>query len=237
MKNKALFPISVDSKHFGTEETINALNNISIPYSEIVFLVADGLQLYNKAAQSSTNDSSLNTIISNFKLNNNYYVERERWLQSVKSKTNNLVSNAYWNITNIFLISDNVFHDIYRNIFVSYLSLGNFRNDVIHAAKKHRKRISKQFSEYDLELSIAYIIEEIAVNLRLRVVEKIEAEYYIGSLLEPLVNLYFGKYDIDVFTLAGVSKYEMEFKFYYVEEYDSKNLIWRSVKEMCEECK
>jgi hypothetical protein len=47
---KALFPISVDSKRFSTEETINALNNIE-PVDEIIFLIADGLQLYNKAAQ------------------------------------------------------------------------------------------------------------------------------------------------------------------------------------------
>ena len=47
--NKALFPISIDSKRFNTIETINAINKIEKYYDEIIFLIADEIQIYNKS--------------------------------------------------------------------------------------------------------------------------------------------------------------------------------------------
>lgn len=212
--SKVLFPISVDSKRFGTDETVAALNNIPSGHDEIIFLIADGLQIYNKASQVD-DGKPLNNILKSFKLKNDYYIEREKWLQTVKSKCDEKIIQPTWTIKNIFSVSDNVFHNIYRNVFIAYLAIDDFRNDIVKTAKKHRAKFSQSNTDYSLDLSIAYIIEEIALNLRMRVVDIIQDEYYLGELPIPLTNLYKGNYEVDVFTLSGIEKTNSKFSFYH----------------------
>lgn len=212
---KALFPISVDSQRFSSEETIRALNNIDKnKYSEIIFLIVDGLQLYNKATLLDKG-IPLKEVFKKFELKNDYYIEREKWLHNLRLKVSPEIADIKWTITNVLQISDDKYHTIYRNILISYLALDKFRHDIIETAKRHRSRLVEQYSKYDLELSIAYIIEEIAINLRLRVIEGISAEYYIGDQLSPLVNLYANSYDIDIFTLCGIDNNGINFEFYH----------------------
>jgi Zn-finger domain-containing protein len=153
--------------------------------------------------------------LNNFVLKNDYYVEREKWLHSLKSKITPPIADSIWTIKNIFHVSDNVFHDIYRNTFISYLAIEYFRNDVIETAKKHREHINERYTKYDLELSVAYVIEEIAINIRLRVIDNIDAEYYLGELPKPLLKLYKNKYQVNVLTIAGKQKSDIEFKFFH----------------------
>jgi hypothetical protein len=230
MDKKALFPISLDSGRFSSNETISALNGIQKSYSEVIFFVADGLQLYNKASELSS-EKSLADIIGDFQ-SNSYYSQRKKWLQSMRQEISSPIGSANWKIANVFDFSDNIFFKIYRNVFVSYISLGKFRSDIIRAAKNHCKKKSEQFSKEELELSIAYIVEEIAINIRIRVIERIHAEYYVGSALTPLVNLYCDHYPIDVFSLAEVQRYNMEFEFYFFEDSDDGPQRWSIIKDM-----
>lgn len=214
MIDKALFGISVDSKRFGTDETVSALNSISPNHTELTFLIADGLQLYNKATQYE-HKKELRDILEKFRLKNDYYLEREKWLQTVKTKVKDEISQLPWEVKNIFSISDNLFHNIYRNVIIAHMALDDLRFDIKITAEEHRKKYPNSSSDYDINLSIAYIIEEIAINLRLRVVERIETEYYLGKLPEPLLNLYKNKYKVDVFTLCNIEKFDMNFEFYH----------------------
>ncbi|MBS1643212.1 MAG: hypothetical protein JSR11_12120 [Bacteroidetes bacterium] len=214
-KSIILFPISVDSRRFGTEETVSALNNIQSNCDEMIFLIADGLQVYNKASQID-DGKPLTNIIRNFNLKNDYYSEREKWLmQTIKPQCETHISEVSWTVKNVFSISDNIFHNIYRNVIIAYLAIDDFRNDIVKTAKKHRSKFSQSVTDFALDLSISYIIEEIALNLRMRVIEKIKSEYYLGDLPSPLTNLYLGRYEIDVFTLAGVEFSSFKFDFFH----------------------
>jgi hypothetical protein len=221
--SKILFAISVDSKRFGTNETIHALNLIPNKYDEFHFLIADGLQLYNKAAQVD-NGKPLNSILTNFRLKNDYYVERERWLKNIKPHLNQIVSTSHWNILNNFSVSDSLFHDIYRNVFISFLTLPDFKQDILDAALKHRKKYEGTDAQFYIDLSTAYIIEEIALNLRIRVINNVNDEFYLGELPLPLIKLYKNGYQVDVLTLCGLQRNETKFRFFHAPKHDDINL-------------
>jgi hypothetical protein len=212
MSEKILFPISVDSKRFSSTDTQAALNAIPLECEEIIFLVADGLQLYNKATLVSS--QNLNNILNNFKIGNQYYTEREKWIKGLKPKILSPLSASTWTITSFSELTDNVFHSIYRNCLIAYFALDNFRNDIIETAKLHRSKYLDFPSDYDTNLSIGYIIEEIALNLRLRVISNIRHEYYMGILPEPLLKLYNDKYDVSIYSICGINKSEEDFFFY-----------------------
>lgn len=213
--SKALIPISVDSKRFSTNEVIFALNSISTKHKKIVFLIADGLQLYNKATQVE-GGKKIKNIIETFNLRNNYHNERVKWLLQIKSKLFPTISEMSWDFKDMYSISDSEFHKIYRNVVVSYLTIKDFSEDIKLTAVAHCLKVSKNYSELDLNLSIEYILEEIAANLRIRVLGKITTEYYLGELPLPLINLYQNKYEVDVFTLCGKEiNHHAKFEFYH----------------------
>lgn len=67
-----------------------------------------------------------------------------------------------------------------------------------------------------IQLSISYILEEIAVSITLHVLHGIESEYYIGSLLSVVKKMYLGHYGITVYDICDVAEVAQR-RFCFVE--------------------
>ena len=126
------------------------------------------------------------------------------------------------------LLSNKLYHEIYRNIYISYITIDNFKNDIINTAREHIENNNNP-SKNSLDLSIAYVLEEIAINLRIRVVENVYDEYYMGKLPKPLIDLYSGKYGIDIFKVCNKKNKDVTFNFYHSPFYNPSN-YWVEIK-------
>jgi hypothetical protein len=208
---KALFPISVDSERFTTSRVIPALQAFVPQFQQVIVLIADGLHLYNKV-QNVSDGRSLSNAIQDFKVKSAYFEQRRKWIDQVCAKM--VVSHKIeWRVLNIDAVTDEVFYPIYRNVIIAFNTIDPFRHDVQEAAKAHALKTTALPFAQGVRLSEAYILEEIAVNLRIRVVEDVEAEFYMGEYLRVLQDLYQGKYGIDVRVLSGIRDARPDFHF------------------------
>ncbi|HMF28549.1 MAG TPA: hypothetical protein VKE42_07240, partial [Candidatus Cybelea sp.] len=90
-----------------------------------------------------------------------------------------------------------------------------FQEDVNRSARYYAR---SRYPQYPLEireqLSRAYLLEEIALNVRLHIDDGIDDEYYMGEQLGILVNLYHSKYGFNAFDLANVSGDGRKIRFF-----------------------
>lgn len=206
---------------------VESLDAIDVAYDEIIFFIADQLQLYNKVSNAYSG-ATLKEILETFKLTANYYEERQRWLlHKVRNKVSERHSKTKWTILNVKMIIDSEFFVIFRNLLLMFHTIAPFKKDVKEAASAHCHRKKNVVSpEIEQQLSEAYIIEEIALNLRIRVLEDIQSEFYMGKNILPLLKLYSGQYGIDVFTLTETSIRKVQFQFFQLIKSESK-LSWQ----------
>lgn len=225
IKAKALFPISLNNQIFSTERVINAINNITTNYDSMTFIIADQLQLYNKALKIDKNNT-LGMILGDFSEKTNYYEERKKWIDRLKVKVNDSVCKE-WDIISVNDIADNKTYNILRNILLAYYSVDDFKNDIKHYASEfaHKKNTNYNFDKA-MSLARGYLLEEFALSIRLKVINEIVDEFYLGEQAFPLTNLYSGKYNFSVYDIAEVSDKKLWFKFY---KYDELNSVWNCV--------
>jgi hypothetical protein len=215
---RALFPISLDSKSFRTSAVVPALKPICEDYKEVLFLVADSLQVYNKACLVGVFEN-LGSVLQEFeKLRNGYLAQRSKWLARLQ-KMADPAGTVKWRVVSFYDFMDKEFCAVYRRVLLAFHTLDPLRRDIEETASEHRKkRHSFGKPEMEQRLSEAYVLEEIALNIRVRVLESVESEFYVGEYLPPLLSLYKGSYDIDVFTIAGVPIRETQFRFFSLVE-------------------
>jgi len=219
---RALFPISLDSTSFRTSVVVPALKPICKDYEEILFLIADSLQVYNKASAVGTLES-LRTVLENFEnLRNEYLSQRSKWLARLR-KMADPEGAVKWRVVSFYDFMDKEFWGVYRRVLLAFHTLDPLHRDIEQTAREHReKRQSLGKPEMEQRLSEAYVLEEIALNIRVRVLESVESEFYLGEYLPPLLTLYRGSYDVDVFTMAGLSTREAQFRFFTLVEKNGK---------------
>jgi len=209
---KALVPISVDNRSFRTSVLVAALKPILRECDEVVFLIADRLQVYNKVRRLA--QGGIGAVLEHFdSVSKAHYEQRCKWLERVRSI---LESDGYkcehWRVLGVQDVTDGAFYAIFRNVFLATQAVDALAQDIRDALGR-RVGAAGAVSR-DARLCEAYLIEEIAVNIRLRVYEGIESEFYFGDTLAPLLGLYEGAYGVDVFLLAGKSKLPLEFSFF-----------------------
>jgi hypothetical protein len=212
-RNAALIPISVDNPGFTSELMESALRALPRQYDKLVFLIADDLQLYNKVALARTG-AQLSQALALFDRKNVSFTEKQRWLENLREELSSEAKHAEWNVVNISCFADSAFHKIVRNVAILNETVTQFRTDVSEAAREYCSRTKKDFFDIDVRLSQEYILEEIATNLRIRVVEGIQDEFYAFRYLQPLLKLYAGHYGISVFSLCGLPESDTSFEFY-----------------------
>lgn len=130
-----------------------------------------------------------------------YLEQRRTWLERLRKNVKGNVRCEQWTILGVDDVADAACFRILRNVILAFQTVPAFRDDVIDAARRHlvRRDDSSLVSE---QLSVHYILEEIALSLRLHVLGDIEAEFYVGEHLLPVLKLYSGSYGLDVHGLA-----------------------------------
>lgn len=208
--SRVLFPISLGNNRFSTFNVLATLASIKDRYDEVVFIIADRIQIYNRVA-GLAKFTEICDEINKFNLSEDLLIQRRAWLEKLKKNT-----PIVWTVLGFNNISDSRFANIFRNVLILYHTVKIFRDDIANEAVLYLTRTGNNVSpsQTDINLSIAYMLEEIAASLRLRVCEKIPDEYYLGSHLRTVVKLYSSAYGVDVFSLANVEPFPVQWRFY-----------------------
>ncbi len=221
-----LFPISLGNNVFSTENVMAGLRAIRNPYEEASFIIADQIQLYNRAL-TVRDGSSLDDTIRRFYSGRTLFEQRRIWLDRVKREFSGSGNFPQWTIYGLDDIADQMFTRIYRNVIIMFHTIVQFQIDVENEARDHlSKRSGASNNAVDnISLSVSYILEEIAASIRLHVCEDITDEYYLGKHLDCVLKLYSLSYGINVFSIAGVEPKPLQWRFFEFSS-DSEGHRW-----------
>jgi hypothetical protein len=224
----ALFPISLSAQNFSTKRVSPVLTELFQKYDKVVFFVADRLQIYNKALETS-GGRTLSTLIQSFNPEQRYLEERNRWINRLITEAKIQIPADAWTIMGLEDVADEDCLRIFRNVMLAYYAIGAFRQDIHRAAQAHAVRRSGGTSRIQRQyLSRGYLLDEIAVSIRLHVIEGIRDEYYIGQQPLPVMRLYGGQYGVMPCDLADVSPSAEKDRFFSLPSGGGQN--WTEVE-------
>jgi hypothetical protein len=208
-----LLPISVDSTAFSSIDYAAAIDALPVTPNRALFLVADRLQIYNKAADSTDRIGSL---IARFAASQRYLIERRKWLARIRGRSTFLSTCQEVRVEGIAEFADAECFKVLRNVRILFELDQSFHHAVSETAELFASRTQGTKSEFGRRhaLSIAHTLEEIALNIRIRVHEGVSDEFYPGDYPLPLLKLYQGAYDASVFELAEITPKGVPFAFY-----------------------
>lgn len=230
MSVHALFPISVSNRLFTTTNVTVALSRLPTKVSQITFLIADWLQLYNRAANCSES-MALGDVIRDYKDRNRDLINRQRWISNFLDASPDILS-ASPKIVGMEQYFDSLYAHTFRNVNILRSVDSHFRQDVTEAAKLFLTNSSRVANGVSLNLSEQYILEEIALNIRLRVKEGLEEEYYLGNYHVPMLKVYANSYSASVQDLLGGEvQHRMAFSFYSMANVTDAQ--WTRVDKAC----
>jgi hypothetical protein len=214
----ALFPISLSNQEFSTERVLPVLPYIFARHEIVVFLVADHLQVYNKALRLAEG-FALSEIVQDFSGRHHYLQQRNRWIERLAGRISASNVNERSKVIGVDDIADGRCFRIFRNVMLAYYGVPEFRSDVHQAAHEHAMQRNERYALREREgLSCGYLLEEIALSIRIHVLDGIDHEYYIGNHAAPVLNLYAGKYDFSPFDLAEIPRGDRKVRFYALDE-------------------
>jgi hypothetical protein len=214
----ALFPISLSNQEFSTEKVLPVLPYIFSRHERVIFLVADHLQIYNKALRLEEG-LAFSEIIQGFNGRQQYLQQRNRWIERLTARMSAANVTGRWNVIGVDDIADGTCFRIFRNVMLAYYSVPAFRIDVHQAAHEHAMRRNERYALEEREgLSRGYLLEEIALSIRIHILDGIDYEYYLGPQATPVLNLYSGKYNFSAFDLAEILSDGRKIRLYVLDE-------------------
>jgi hypothetical protein len=220
---KALFPISASNVRFTSARTANCLASVTEHNDYITFLIADRLQMYNDAANKWPH-RDVDEIAKLNSPSKEFYAQRRRWLEKL-IRAIGIGANRVETI-NMDDVCDAPCFSILRNINILYDINDEFRSDINDEVYSYlEKRKSYIDFQRSARLGVHYVLEEIAVNLRVRVSAEIENEYYIGEQLAVLPKLYSGSYNVKISDLTNYNTRDLKFRFFCWRE-DGTEASW-----------
>ena len=231
-KLHALFPISVDNKEFTTKRALNAISALR-KYASITFFVADKIQIYNTLAKCGADPDRWAAIDWSAR-GNRMLQERSKWIQRLRNQLHDWPVHQDWNVVGVSEISDHAAYEIARNVSILFQIDDNFRRDVRLASSAFLQTHSFPSSEdISSRLSVSYLLEEIALNVRLRVSRGLSDEYYMGNTLIPLLRLYEGAYLKNVRDLVNTRSNVNSIPFRFYEWVQRSGVVgqWIEVKD------
>lgn len=224
----ALFPISLSNQAFSTENVLPLLPELFADYDRVVFLVADQLQIYNRALRLG-DKVRLPDLVRHFDGSQRYLEQRTRWLERLTDAMAAPVDPVQWEVIGIEELADADCYRIFRNVMLTYHAVSEFRRDVNGAARLHAiNRDLEVPIDRSEQLSRGYLLEEIVISVRLHVLEGLWDEFYLGEQALPILRLYRGDYGILPEDLAQVEQGRGEHRFFRLAEASSKRR-WEQV--------
>jgi hypothetical protein len=199
---------------------VAALTNILDDYDDVTFFVADKTHLYNTSYRTFLNRrENPETEFSGSLFNSEQSLsaiagERKNWLEKVKNRSGSKAKHICWNILSADDISDQATFAILRRVNILSIVDEQLKRD-IHAATTSYATAKGLPEPMASLISERYIIEELALSIRIKIVEEIYDEYYVGTSLIPMVDLYRNKYLATPWELAGLpEKSQTKFRFF-----------------------
>lgn len=223
----ALFPISVNSDLFSSEDTVQALAVGLAGFDKITFLIADRIQIYNDITKTN---GDIDAILS-LDWSGSYrrdFEQRKRWLSKLRDRLRTKTQQR-WRILGVDDAADHYAYVALRSVWLLYRFDNQFAADADKAAMDFAKRNGTDNGELLKDMSLGYLLEEIAINIRLRVLRGIFDEFYMGDTLQILPKLYQGCYSKSAEELMGrPARPKGSFRFW--SWHDSKWLSWDAPK-------
>ncbi len=221
----ALLPISLGNQRFSSRNLEVAVQALPTDVSALTFLIADSLQLYNRVSMVERGEQYAE-ILKRYRYLNSESADRKRWLRRLRSRVADTSRYSRWAVKSAADYADNHLMEIFRNVLLAFHTVSQFRRDVEEAAKSYYLTRRTPPTATDLRLSELYIVEEIALNVRVRVTDGLSHEFYLGTFHEPLINVYRKKYGFDTADLAGRVGMVDDFRF-YSGEWANDVFAWR----------
>lgn len=204
-------------------------------YDEIVFVVADYLQIYNKIMQSP-DPSTLPSVLKGFRERQQHIRQRRRWLERLRQRLNPMAHEncPRWTVLSVEDVTDCRCFRIFRNVMLAYYAIDDFREDVAADAHRHASSRRGDFPLHIGErLSTGYLLEELALSVRIRVVGKIWDEYYDGPQAAFIIKTYAGAYPVSVFDLAEEEPNSSNIFRFFGPVGPTSNLVWDECRLPC----
>lgn len=203
-KGNAFIGVSLDSKLFSIDWIRLALQYILDRHDSLLFLLADDLLLYTRTARFS----GLNPILDfpkAYSYANKRLHEFQTFLFSEIDRVDTKRCKIYVKQWGEF--SDNIYVQILRKLQIAFTVVTPFRESVNKIARQHVDNSMKGLQiPSAFETSIAFILDEIAMCLRVTEFGEYNHEYYPSSQTDVLTKLYSGTFlpfGLSVETLIG----------------------------------
>jgi hypothetical protein len=113
-RRKALFPISLSNDRFSTEAMVPAIGEVLGQYDDIILLIADQMQIFNRISKELAAESShgqpcgleaIDFVAIERKIAETGH-QRERWLDRIKLAIGPASLGVKWEYTNVDILSD-----------------------------------------------------------------------------------------------------------------------------------
>lgn len=187
----AFFPISVSAQLFSSARLIEALSDLPADYTEILFFVADRLQMYNDAFNPEKTEHRVYQYWA--KKPSEIFLDRKKWIQRIVQRLS--IDQSRIQVVSIDDVADGEAFRIFRGLCVFHSLNHAFAEDV--DAEVHRAVARKPgWTNYESarRLSRIYVLEELALNLRLRARWNVTDEFYLGPQMVILPELFHGRH-------------------------------------------
>lgn len=200
MIESGLYPISVTNRSFTSANVLATLKALgALAPRSMTFLVADALHAYNRGIDHASED-----VVSVFS-EPNAVVEKRRWMRNVvgRARREGIVRQA--EVKGIDEVTDRWTLHTLRNLDVAFVRDPRFRSDVEAVAEDYCRRRTRPGTPCR-DLSVRYVLEELAISTKLKFVDRITAEYYMGEVFKCTRRLFAGEYAFRARDLVGQSR-------------------------------
>ena len=200
----AFIGCSLDSKFFTREWIQYAIPSLLEKHNSILILIAEELLRYTRTLTLTPTKhldfKGVSSMIHDRRTEFHAFLRSE--IQKLSKHHQDNITIKYW--------GDLINFDytlIFRNLYISYLTIDDFSKDIKKNALNHisSNNLLKNIPN-SYYLNVAYILDEISMSLRVTELDKYHYEYYPCNELEILKKLYndeFKKYGLCVETLVG----------------------------------
>lgn len=184
----ALLAVSVSNQRYSTVKMKPLLDSLLEEHATTLCVIADRLQSYNVAFKKNVACALAST------LDNKYLLDKKRWLNRLLGSG----STSSMRIVGIDDLSDGETFQIYRNVTIAYAGNDCFREAVLSQANSYiDSRYNDSERDTVIRFSVGYLLEEIAISLKIHVSLGIPNEYYLGPPAKVVLDLYKGRYGLE----------------------------------------
>lgn len=211
---KAFIGVSLDTKLFSRAWVRSALDFVLGRHHSLLFLLADDLLRYTRTAQTISGKTIFN-ISQTSHLVDSRRLEFEKFLTS-EVKRLDKQSQTRILIKPWHSFTDNSYVQILRHLQIAYSTLLPFQQVVNDVALKHmEKAFANLHFPNSLQTGIAFLLDEVAMCLRITELDQFSYEYYPTNQTDILTQLYSNKFTqqgLTVESLTGKPKRNRKFQ-------------------------